>query len=43
MIDQFLDQPTVPVFIPIKTGIDRATQIEDDLFDFDFEWYLFYK
>ncbi|KAA6372901.1 MAG: putative Flagellar radial spoke protein 3 [Streblomastix strix] len=35
--DYFLDQPTVPIFVPIKTGVDVSTQIEDDLFDFDFE------
>ncbi|KAH7830089.1 putative radial spoke head protein 3 [Monocercomonoides exilis] len=35
--DYFLDQSTVPVFNPIKTGVDAGTQIDDDFFDFDFE------
>lgn len=36
--DAFLDRPPTPMFIPAKTGVDVATQIEDgDLFDFDLE------
>merc|ERR1711937_1053735 len=36
--DEFLDRPASPLFIPIKTGVDTATQIlEGDLFDFDLE------
>uniref|UniRef100_A0A0X3P530 Radial spoke head protein 3 homolog n=1 Tax=Schistocephalus solidus TaxID=70667 RepID=A0A0X3P530_SCHSO len=36
--DQFIDRPASPVFVPAKTGIDVATQIEPyDLFDFNIE------
>lgn len=36
--DAFLDRPPSPLFIPAKTGVDKATQILDgDLFDFDIE------
>ncbi|KAL9652498.1 hypothetical protein ABK040_000070 [Willaertia magna] len=35
--DPFQDRPESPVFIPSKTGIDCGIQVEDDLFDFDFE------
>ncbi|NXP37844.1 RSPH3 protein, partial [Leiothrix lutea] len=36
--DEFLDRPPTPLFIPAKTGIDVATQIEEgELFDFDIE------
>eukprot|EP01027_Heterolobosea_sp_BB2_P005448 GEZU01008333.1.p1 GENE.GEZU01008333.1~~GEZU01008333.1.p1 ORF type:complete len:392 (+),score=113.74 GEZU01008333.1:249-1424(+) len=36
--DPFMDRPPSPLFIPPKTGIDRATQVEDgELFDFDYE------
>lgn len=35
--DPFMDRPDSPVFVPAKSGVDVATQIEDDLFDFDFE------
>jgi F0F1-type ATP synthase assembly protein I len=36
--DAFLDRPPTPLFIPAKTGVDVATQIEEgDLFDFDIE------
>lgn len=36
--DAYLDRPPPPVFMPIKTGIDVCTQIQDgDLFDFDLE------
>jgi len=36
--DAFLDRPPTPLFIPAKTGMDVATQIEEgDLFDFDLE------
>merc|ERR1711959_856107 len=36
--DKFLDRPASPLFIPIKTGVDIATQIlEGDLFDFELE------
>ncbi|KAK2964602.1 putative Flagellar radial spoke protein 3 [Blattamonas nauphoetae] len=35
--DYFIDQPTVPCYVPVKSGIDVETQIEDDLFDFDYE------
>lgn len=36
--DAFMDRPPTPLFIPTKTGLDAATQIEaGDLFDFDFE------
>uniref|UniRef100_A0A8C6WQY9 Radial spoke head 3 n=1 Tax=Neogobius melanostomus TaxID=47308 RepID=A0A8C6WQY9_9GOBI len=34
----FLDRPDTPLFIPAKSGVDVATQIEDgELFDFDQE------
>merc|ERR1711998_437459 len=36
--DEFLDRPASPLFIPIKTGVDKDTQIlEGDLFDFELE------
>lgn len=36
--DAFLDRPPSPVFVPAKTGVDIATQIEEgELFDFDIE------
>eukprot|EP01137_Pigoraptor_chileana_P034929 Opistho-2@28196 len=36
--DAFIDRPPSPLFVPAKTGVDVATQIEDgDLFDFDVE------
>jgi len=36
--DPFMDRPPSPMFIPMKTGVDAETQIEEgDLFDFDFE------
>ena len=35
--DPFQDRPESPVFIPSKTGIDTGVQVEEDLFDFDFE------
>jgi len=36
--DPFMDRPPSPLFLPMKTGVDRETQIlEGDLFDFDFE------
>jgi hypothetical protein len=39
-VDPFLDQPVVPRFVPKKPGIDQSTQIDEDLFDFDFEWFF---
>jgi hypothetical protein len=35
--DPFMDRPESPVFVPPKAGVDRSTQVEEDLFDFDFE------
>lgn len=36
--DAFLDRPSAPIFVPMKTGVDADTQIyEGDLFDFDVE------
>merc|ERR1712093_449914 len=36
--DEFLDRPASPLFIPIKMGVDKETQIlEGDLFDFELE------
>ena len=36
--DAFMDRPPTPLFVPQKTGMDTATQVEDgELFDFDFE------
>merc|ERR1712216_240896 len=36
--DEFLDRPASPLFLPIKTGVDKDTQIlEGDLFDFELE------
>eukprot|EP00962_Isochrysis_galbana_P039904 scaffold14376_cov108-Isochrysis_galbana.AAC.7 len=36
--DAFLDQLPAPIFIPMKTGVDAETQVEDgELFDFDAE------
>jgi hypothetical protein len=31
------DRPASPLFIPKKHGVDKETQVEGDLFDFDFE------
>ena len=35
--EAFMDRPPLPLFIPSKTGQDKETQVEDDLFDFDLE------
>ncbi len=36
--DAFLDRPPTPRFIPMKTGVDAETQIEQgEIFDFDLE------
>lgn len=36
--DEFLARPPTPAFVPLKSGTDSATQIEQgDLFDFDLE------
>ena len=36
--DPLMDRPPSPLFIPVKTGVDKETQIEEgDLFDFDME------
>jgi hypothetical protein len=35
--DAYMDRPPLPLFIPTKAGLDKATQVEDDLFDFDLE------
>jgi len=36
--DEFMDRPQSPMFIPIRTGVDKETQImEGDLFDFELE------
>ena len=35
--DAYMDRPPLPLFVPTKTGDDKATQVEDDLFDFDLE------
>ena len=35
--DAYMDRPPLPLFIPTKVGLDKATQVEDDLFDFDLE------
>ncbi|GBG28003.1 Radial spoke head protein 3-like [Hondaea fermentalgiana] len=36
--DPFMDRPSLPLFVPFKTGIDAETQVEvDELFDFDAE------
>ncbi|XP_072319160.1 radial spoke head protein 3 homolog [Eucyclogobius newberryi] len=36
--DAFLDKPDTPLFVPAKSGVDAATQIQDgELFDFDRE------
>lgn len=35
--ESYIDQPPLPLFIPTKTGVDKETQVEDDLFDFDLE------
>jgi len=35
--DPFHDRPDSPIYIPAKTGVDVATQIQTDLFDFNFE------
>ena len=32
--EAFMDRPPLPLFIPSKTGLDKETQVEDDLFDF---------
>jgi hypothetical protein len=36
--DAFLDRPPSPLFIPAKTGIDQATQIQKG----DVRFYVFY-
>lgn len=34
----FMDRPPSPLFVPLKSGVDSATQIyEGELFDFDVE------
>ena len=38
--DNFMDQPPVPMYTPQVEGIHVGTQVEDDLFDFDYEWYV---
>ena len=36
--DAFLDRPATPLYVPLKVGIDTATQIEQgELFNFDLE------
>lgn len=36
--DAFMDRPAAPIFVPMKTGVDVETHIEEgDLFDFDLE------
>lgn len=35
--DPFMDRPESPLFIPSKCGVDKTTQIEEDLFEFDHE------
>jgi hypothetical protein len=36
--DAFLDRPISPLYVPVKSGIDAETQVEEgELFDFDFE------
>lgn len=36
--DPFMDRPSLPLFMPFKTGVDAETQVEvDELFDFDAE------
>ncbi len=35
--DPFMDRPASPLYMPKKSGIDKETQIEEDLFDFDLE------
>jgi len=35
--DAYMDRPPLPLFIPTKAGMDKATQVEGDLFDFDLE------
>jgi hypothetical protein len=35
--DPFMDRPESPVFLPAKSGVDVAVQVEEDLFNFDFE------
>lgn len=37
--DEFEERPQTPDFVPIKTGIDASTQIEesDNLFDLELE------
>lgn len=35
--DPFMERPPSPPFVPAKSGVDKSTQVEDDLFDFDFE------
>ena len=32
-----LHRPASPLFVPKKHGVDKETQVEGDLFDFDFE------
>lgn len=35
--DPFMDRPESPIFLPAKSGIDVAVQIDEELFNFDFE------
>ena len=35
--DAYMDRPPLPLFIPTKAGLDKGTQVEGDLFDFDLE------
>jgi len=36
--EQFMDRPPEPLFMPMKTGVDRGTQVDsEELFDFDLE------
>lgn len=38
MTDAFIDRPLTPLYIPVKSGVDIATQIyQGELFDFDVE------
>ena len=38
--DHIMDQPPIPMYVPQEEGIHVGTQVEDDLFDFDYEWYV---
>ena len=40
--DHIMDQPPVPMYIPQEEGIHVGTQVEDDLFDFDYEWFAIF-